>query len=97
MTTFATRLAVIAAICGPALLAAPAAHAFTIENQGATDNNSNDSAKYLPDRRFSGSGGSQNTVKQGNTTIQFGGRPSFNQQYDSNRMFDPGSRLNDER
>lgn len=92
----ASRLALIAAACGLALLAAPSARAFTMDNQSNT--NPDGSAKYLdPDNKFSGSGSGQNTVKQGNTTIQFGGRPSFNQQYNSNRLFDPGSRLNDER
>lgn len=94
MTPFASRLALIAAACGLALLAAPAAHAFTIENQGATDQAA--AARLDPDRKFS-SDNAQSTIKQGNTTLQFGARPAFNQRYDSNRLFDPGSRLNDER
>jgi hypothetical protein len=94
MTPFASRLAVAAAY-GLALLAASAAHAFTIEDQGATDQTA--AARLDQDRRFSNSGNSQSTLKQGNTTFQFGAQPPFNQRYDSNRLFDPGSRLNDGR
>ena len=50
-----------------------------------------------PDSRFSDSDKSKTTINQGNTTLQFGGRPSFDQQYNSNRMFDPASRLENER
>ena len=95
MTPFASRLAVFAAACGLTLLAAPAAHAFTIENQGATDQAA--AARLDQDRKFTNSGNGPSTIKQGNTTLQFGARPSFNQRYDSNRYFDPGSRLNDGR
>ena len=94
MTSASRRLAVIAAACGLALLAAPAAHAFTLENQGATDQGA--AARLNPDNKFNADN-NKTTIKQGNTTIQFGGRPAFNQQYDNNRMFDPGSRLNDGR
>ena len=109
MTPFVSRhsrrLALTAAACGLALLAAPLfvglAQAFTIEEQGGVAKG--DGARSLTDSdardsRFSrGSGNGQGTFQQGNTTLQFGVRPSFNQQYNSNRMFDPGSRLNDER
>jgi hypothetical protein len=95
MILFASRLAVIAAGCGLALLATQSAHAFTMEYQGATDQAA--AARLEQDRKFTNSGNSQSTVKQGNTTLQFGAQPSFNQRYDSNRLFDPGSRLNDGR
>ncbi len=95
MPPFASRLAVIAAACGLALLAASAAHAFTIEYRGATDPSA--AAKLEADRKFSNSNNGQSTIKQGNTTLQFGARPSFDQRYDNNRLFDPGSRLNDGR
>jgi len=107
MTPFASRLAVIAA-CGLALLAAPLfvglAQAFTFENQGGVSNDDGSrSAIADPDARVSrfgsgsGNGNGQSTFKQGNTTFQFGAQPSFDRRYDSNRLFDPGSRLNDER
>jgi hypothetical protein len=91
------RLAVLAAACGLALLAAPAAHAFTIDDQSNT--NSDGSARYSdPDARFSNSGSGQTTIQQGNTTIRFGGQQgSFNQRYNPNRMFDPLGRPGDER
>ena len=93
------RLAVLAAAFGLALLAAPAAHAFTIDDQSNT--NSDGSARYTdPDERFSGSGSGQSTIQQGNTTIRFGSggeMGSFNQRYNSNRMFDPLGRPNSER
>ncbi len=83
------RLAVLAAAFGLALLAAPAAHAFTMDNQSNT--NSDGTARYVdPDERFSGSGSGQTTLQQGNTTFRFGGQQgSFDQNYNSNRMFDP--------
>jgi hypothetical protein len=83
------RLAILAAAFGLALLAAPAARAFTMDNQSNT--NSNGGARYTdPDEQFSGSGSNngQTVLKQGNATIHFGGQQSFDQRYDSNRMFD---------
>jgi hypothetical protein len=92
-------LAVLAAAFGLALLAAPAAHAFTIDDQSNT--NSDGSARYTdPDERFSGTGNGQNTIQQGNTTIRFGSggeMGSFNQRYNANRMFDPLGRPGDNR
>ena len=91
------RLAVLAAAFGLALLAAPAAHAFTIDNQANT--NSDGSARYSdPDARFSGSGTGQTTIQQGNTTLRFGTQQgSFDQRYNPNRMFDPIGRPAGER
>ena len=90
------RLAVLAAACGLAMLAAPAAHAFTFEGQANT--NSDGSARYTdPDERFSNSGNGQNTIQQGNTTLRFGQPQSFDQRYDPNRMFNPIDRPNSER
>ena len=49
------RLAVLAAAFGLAVLAAPVAHAFTIDDQSNT--NSDGRARYAdPDARFSGAG-----------------------------------------
>ena len=85
------RLAVLAAAFGLAVLAAPAAHAFTIDDQSNTT--SNGGARYAdPDARFS-SDGSPTTIKQGNTTLQFGGQMgSFDQRYNGNQFFDSISR-----
>ncbi len=83
------RLAMLAAAFGLSLLAAGAAHAFTIDNQ--SNANSDGSARYAdPDARFSGSSDGKTTIRQGNTTIQFGGQGgTFDQRYDPNRMFNP--------
>ena len=91
------RLAVLAAAFGLALLAAPAAHAFTIDDQSNT--NSDGTARYVdPDARFSGSGNGQTTIQQGNTNLRFGGQQgSFDQRYNPNRMFDPNARPDSER
>jgi len=99
MTVATRRLAAIVAGCAVALFAASAAQAFTLQNQGATDSNGDSAAamRLDPDNKVSGSN-NLGTYKQGNTTIQFGGRPgSVNQQYNSDRMFDPAARLNSER
>jgi len=85
---------------GLGVLAGPAAQAFTLESAGAT--NSDGSAKYVdPDRQSSrfDSGGGQTTIKQGNTTFQFGPaqQPSFDQRYNANRMFDPLGRPGENR
>ena len=88
------RLAVLAAAFGMALLAMPAAHAFTIDNQS----NSDGTARYTdPDERFSGSGNGQTTLQQGNATLRFGNQPSFDQRYNPNQMFDPNPRPGDDR
>jgi hypothetical protein len=91
------RLAVLAAAFGLALLAAPAAHAFTIEDQSNT--NSDGTARYTdPDARFSGAGNGQTTLQQGNTTLRFGTQQgSFDQRYNPSRMFDPLGRPAGER
>lgn len=82
------RLSVVAAAFAMAVLVAPAAQAFTMDTQSNT--NSDGSARYAdPDSRLTGSGDGQTTLRQGNTTLQFGSRPSFEQRYDNSRMFDP--------
>ncbi|MGH6664736.1 MAG: hypothetical protein ACREB2_07500 [Pseudolabrys sp.] len=82
------RLAIAAAAFGLTLLAAPAAHAFTMDNQ--SNINSDGTARYTdPDTRFSGSSNGQTTIQQGNTRFQFGGQQgTFDQRYSTDRMFD---------
>jgi len=91
------RLGVLAAAFGLVLLAAPAAHAFTIEGQSNTD--SDGTARYInPDARFSGTGTGQTTLQEGNATLRFGTQQgSFNQRYNPSRMFDPLGRPSDSR
>jgi len=96
MMSAVARLAGLLAICGVAAFAAPAARAFTMDGVGNT--NPDGSARYVdPDEKFSDSDKSKTTIKQGNTTIHFGGSPGFSRQYNSDRMFDPASRLENER
>jgi hypothetical protein len=83
------HLAILAAAFGLAVLAAPAARAFTMDNSSNT--NADGSARYTdPDEKFSGSGSNngQTELKQGNASLHFGGQQNFDQRYDSNRMFD---------
>lgn len=81
-------LAVFAAAFALTLLSGPAAQAFTFEG----NSNASGGARYAdPDAQFdSGSDKSSTKIQQGNTTFQFGpaGHGSFDQRYDSNRMFD---------
>lgn len=100
-----SRLALAAALIGAALLAAPAAQAFTIQDGKGSISKTDQSFLY-PDRGAeSDSGQTQGftqkdgmtTWKDGNTTLQFGRKPSFNQEYNADRYFDlmgrpPGAR-----
>ena len=99
MTFRATSRAFVAAA---ALLVAPyatsAAWAFTIENQGGASGGQGylDTDKPAPDRLtpaspFNDNNG-QSTVKQGNTTFQFGQQRSFDQRYNTNNIFNPYAR-----
>jgi hypothetical protein len=86
------QIAMLAAALGLSLLAAPVAHAFTLEGQ--SDTSSGGSAKYTdpadPKSRLDSSG---TTLRQGNATFQFGPMQSesndarFNA--DAARMFNP--------
>jgi hypothetical protein len=97
----ATPHAFIAAAALLAALAiAPGAKAFTIENQGGASGGQGyldmDKPAATPDRHtpvspFNTDGG-QTSVKQGNTTFQFGQQRSFNERYNSNNLFDPYAR-----
>ena len=93
------RALFMAALAGAAILAASAAHAFTIDDKSNT--NSDGSAKYAdPDERLQGSAKSGPTVfKQGNATFQFG--PAQSRGVDDrtavDRMFNPNGRPGDGR
>jgi hypothetical protein len=78
-----------------AIMAASVAHAFTIDDKSNTTPNGG--ARYIdPDEQFSGSssnaGPGSTKYKSGNTTLQFGAPQTFDQRYDSNRLFDPLTR-----
>jgi hypothetical protein len=94
----ATSRALIAA--ATLLTAVSVAHAFTIEDQGGASGGQGyvdlDKPAAAPDRLapvspFNTDNG-QTTVKQGNSTFQFGGQRSFNERYNSNNLFDPYAR-----
>ena len=90
------RLAVLAAAFGLVLFDAPAARAFTIDNQ--SNSNADGSARYTdPDARFSGSADGKTVIRRGNTTIQFGGTQSFEQKYNADHMFNPNGRPGEDR
>lgn len=80
-------------VLGLALLAAPAAKAFTIEEQGAT---AGGSRLVDPDARASRFGSTGNnegtTIRQGNTTFQFGSQRSFDNRFSKEQMFEPNGR-----
>lgn len=92
--------ALIAAAFLAALSVVPAAQAFTIENQGGASGGQGfmdlDKPAAAPDRmapvsRFGNENG-QTTIKQGNSTFQFGQQRSFNERYNTNNLFDPYAR-----
>ena len=102
MTPFATRrshtLALAAAAFSLALLAAPAAQAFTIEELGASNGDGARNAIADPDGRVSRFGSSGNTYKQGNTTLQFGTQQRGGDRYfNTDHMFNPNGRPYGER
>jgi hypothetical protein len=101
MTFRATSRAFIAtAAFLVALCAVPGAKAFTIEDQSGAGGGKGfmdlDKPTATPDRHspvspFKSDSG-QTTMKQGNTTLQFGQQRSFNDRYNSNNLFDPYAR-----
>lgn len=90
------RLTLFAAAFGMAVLAAPTAYAFTIDNQG--NNNGDGAARYTdPDQQFSGAADGKTVIRQGNTTFQFGGGQSFQQRYSTDNMFNQVARPGEDR
>ena len=98
------RAAVLAAALGLALLVAPAAHAFTFEGSDKGVANSNGTRSRIADpadSRFGNGGDPPGTIRQGNTTFQFGplngGSPNQRFNDDANRMFNPLGRPGQDR
>jgi len=91
------RLPFFAAAFGLALLAAPLAQAFTIDDQSSAA--SKNAARLAdPASRLSGNGDGSTTYRQGNTTLQFGTRrPGSDLRYNTDRMFNPNGRPGDDR
>jgi hypothetical protein len=95
-----SRAFIVAAAFLATMYVMPAAQAFTIENQGGGGSGQGfldlDKPAAPPDRqapvsRFGNENG-QTTLKQGNTTFQFGQQRSFGERYNSNNLFDPYAR-----
>jgi hypothetical protein len=87
------RVLIIAGALGLALSAASVAQAFTIDDQSASAS-ANAARLADPAARLSGNGNSDGgpvTIRQGNTTLQFGSqRPSANDsRINTERMFNP--------
>lgn len=89
------RLALAAAFICAAVLAAPAAHAFTIQDESASG--ADQSFLYpgkVPNADSSQAQGFKQqdgltTYKDGNTTLEFGHRQSFDEQYNPDHIFQP--------
>ena len=87
-----------AAALGMAVVAAPMAQAFTIDDKSNT--NSDGSAKYVePNAGLTSSKNGQSTIRNGNTTFQFGPaqQRSFDDRGAVDRMFSPNGRPGDGR
>ena len=86
------RALIVAAASGLALGLTSAAHAFQFEGaQGVTGGQSN---IVDPDSRFGYSHNGDNsdgktTIRNGNTTLQFGSGGSANRNYNPNNLFNP--------
>ncbi len=85
----------LAALFALATVAAPAAQAFTFEDQGAGQKNSDTSMFYNGGKdqpltsRLDG-GGNSTVIKRGNSTIYFGGQgQTFDQRNNQNDYFNP--------
>src|SRR5262249_44886211 len=95
-----TRAFLAATACLAALCAASGTQAFTIEDQGGARGGQGfldlDKPATAPDRHvpvspFNSDNG-QTTLKQGNTTLQFGQQRSFDSRYNTDNIFNPYTR-----
>ena len=95
-----SRAFTIAAIAFAAVFVVSAAQAFTVQDSNGAVGGQGyvefDKPSAAPDRmapvnRFGNENG-QATVKQGNSTFQFGGQQSFGQRYNTDNIFNPYTR-----
>ena len=94
-----TRAFVAVAAFLAALYVAPGAKAFTIEDQAGSSGGQGyldldkptSQDRNLPVSRF-GTENGQTTIKQGNTTFQFGQQRSFSDRYNTDNIFNPYTR-----
>ncbi len=89
--------ALAAVLVGVAPLGAPAAQAFTVQDGSGSVSDTDQSFLY-PDKGAAASSeqthgftqkDGMTTWKNGNTKLQFGRKPSFNERYNADHMFDP--------
>ena len=95
-----SRAFTIAAIAFAAVFVASAAHAFSMQDSNGPVSGQGylelDRPAAAPDRmapvnRFGNENG-QATIKQGNSTFQFGNQQSFGQRYNTDNIFNPYAR-----
>ncbi|MGA8388899.1 MAG: hypothetical protein WB769_13355, partial [Pseudolabrys sp.] len=95
-----SRAFTIAAIAFAAVFVASAAHAFSMQDSNGPVSGQGylelDKPAAAPDRmapvnRFGNENG-QATIKQGNSTFQFGNQQSFGQRYNTDNIFNPYAR-----
>lgn len=100
MTIRATSCAILAAAASLAVLCvAPAANAFTIEDQAGPGSGQGyldldkptAQDRNVPVSRF-GTENGQTTYKQGNATFSFGQQRSFTDRYNTDNIFNPYTR-----
>ncbi len=77
---------------GFVILAGSAAQAFTFNDQPSTGSNNGANFSDPADRtksRMTGNSGDRSTIRNGNTTLQFGTRQSSDQRSPADRYFNP--------
>jgi len=80
---YRTLAVALAAAFGLGMVAS-AAQAFTFEDQAPVNGSSSSNLNNPATSRFStGTNNGQTTIRQGNTSLQFGGQRSFNQRYNT--------------
>lgn len=87
-------IVILAALSGMAMLSVPAAQAFTFEDQATANGGTGTKFTDPADRVKSGMSGDssdRSKIQSGNTTLQFGGRGTFNERNNSDRYFSPNN------
>ncbi|HET9715602.1 MAG TPA: hypothetical protein VFP60_05395 [Pseudolabrys sp.] len=93
------RTSIVAVTFVAAFCVIPGAQAFTIEDSNGPVGGQSyldldkpaTQDRNVPVSRF-GTEGSQTTLRQGNTTLQFGQQRSFDQRYSTDNIFNPYAR-----
>ncbi len=95
----ALRVALLATVMGAGVMLASAAQAFTFEGQTTANGGSGSNLDTPAASRLSpGTSDGQTTIKQGNTTFQFGRQRSLtDDSYYPSQLFGPSGRPSDGR